>query len=173
MVLNSRCFRIAAWICCFSTALYGWMDGWILINKHISNGRSKSSLSSLYLYISIYLQARYIFYGKTPVWVDRCATRFELGKFTDATKRIQKPLYSRHFEWFWTRKWGLNWQKITFMVDFQKNLQRNWLDFMFLVGAFRINEPDYYSHSFFSFFKKMRRNFCSVCSTKRIPGKRI
>ena len=43
----------------------------------------------------------------------------------------------------------------------------------FLVRAFRIKEPDYYSH-FFSLRKsRMRRNFCSVCSTKRIPGNRI
>ena len=39
-----------------------------------------------------------------------------------------------------------------------------------------IEEPDYYSHCFFSFLfldSQMRRNFCSVCSTKRVPRKRI
>ena len=40
-----------------------------------------------------------------------------------------------------------------------------------------IKEPDYYGHSVFSFLplrqSRMRRNFCSVCSTQRIPWNRI
>ena len=43
---------------------------------------------------------------------------------------------------------------------------------VFLVGAL-IKEPDYCGHSFFLKTDSKRRYFCPVCSTKRIPEKRI
>ena len=63
----------------------------------------------------------------------------------------------------------------------QKNLSQNVflsgaptcaISCLFLVDACGIKEPDCYSHSFFSSRQtRIRRNFCSVCSTKRIPRK--